>query len=138
MPSSSPSDSDVEEAVEGDTVAVGSDPAAVTGETCTRDQHPTSWEDAVDRWANQGDALKPCKASQCWGTCFYQIQFANQADMERWPAKRVFGATHVLRFGAQSTRSKVPPGAPPGGENMAWRVTRRMGRMTTDNSTSRN
>ena len=73
MSSSSPSDSDVEEAVEGDTVAVGSDPAAVTGETCTRDQHPTSWEDAVDRWAKgQGDALKPCKASQCRGKCCFR------------------------------------------------------------------
>jgi len=59
--------------VEGDTVAVGSDPAAVTGETCTRDQHPTSWEDAVDRWAKgQGAALKPCKASQCRGKCCFR------------------------------------------------------------------
>ena len=73
MSSSSPSDSDVEEAVEGDTVAVGSNPAAVTGETCTRVQHPTSWEDAVDRWAKgQGDALKPCKASQCRGKCCFR------------------------------------------------------------------
>jgi hypothetical protein len=75
MSSSSPTDSDVEEAVESDTVAVGSNPAAVTGETCTRDQHPTSWEDAVDRWAKgQGEALKPCKASQWRGKCCFRSQ----------------------------------------------------------------
>ena len=114
--------SDVDEAEEDDTVAVGSVPADATVETRTCEQHPTSWDDAVNRWAKaQGDALKPCKVSLCWDSCFYARQVANAGEKKKWPDMLSKGPWCYIRPGDRC--EGVLPGegevVPPGEEAAA-------------------